>query len=61
MPEKEQVQETFPRKHWASLYGVSERTLDRAIKSGQLRCYKFGRAVRISKAQFDAYLATLEA
>ena len=60
MPEKEQVQETFTRKHWAQLHGISARTLDRAIKSGQLRCYKFGRSVRISKAQFESYLASLE-
>lgn len=65
MPDYEQAEfvdeQTFPRKFWASKHHISERTLSRAIAEGRLHCYRFGRAVRISKSQFDKYLASLEA
>ena len=51
----------YPIKHWAKLYGVSERKLRNDISAGKLRCLRFGRAIRISPAQFEAYVSQLEA
>ena len=41
---------------FAELWGVSRRTLQRAIKSGALRIHRIGRLVRISDADAAAFL-----
>lgn len=41
----------------AELLGVSSRTVTRLIQSGDLRAHRVGRAVRISDADLDAFLA----
>jgi excisionase family DNA binding protein len=41
----------------ADLWGVSPRTVQRAIKSGALRAHRIGRLVRISGADAAAFLA----
>lgn len=51
----------YPIVHYAKQYSICERTLRNAVSSGKLRCFKFGRAIRVSPEQFAAYLATLEA
>ena len=39
----------------AESLGLCDRTLRRAIASGELRAYKFGKAVRIRVADLDAW------
>lgn len=36
--------------------GITVRTLYRLIDSGQVAAYKFGRVIRLSQADIDAYL-----
>jgi excisionase family DNA binding protein len=40
----------------AELWEVSERTIQRLIKSGALRCRRIGRMVRIADADADDFL-----
>ena len=64
MPDKQMLEhieeQAFPRKFWAERYHISERTLSRAIADGRLRCLRFGKAVRITPAQFAAFVEALE-
>ncbi|WP_183267499.1 helix-turn-helix domain-containing protein [Acidocella aromatica] len=41
----------------AELLGLSLATVRRAIRNGELRVHRFGRAVRISRESFETYIA----
>lgn len=48
--------EAHPVAWWADRLDVNPKTLRRAIERGDLRCYRIGRAVRISEEQISAFL-----
>ena len=60
-PTMTEQRSAYPITHWAKQYGISERKLRNDIAAGKLHCFKFGRAIRISDAQFGEYLQGLEA
>lgn len=49
------------RKQVAKRLLISERSVDRMIKAGELRAHKFGGQVRISEEDFLAYVASTRA
>lgn len=46
----------YTRKEVAKNLNISQRSVDRLILTGQLKAYKIGRSVRISKEQLDDFL-----
>lgn len=46
---------------YAERYDLCDRTLWRAIANGDLKCIRFGRAVRITPEQWRAYIERGEA
>jgi excisionase family DNA binding protein len=50
----------LPRKEAARALSLSVRTLDRAIKRGDLRAKKYGTRVLIPSAEIDRYLRELD-
>lgn len=57
---KEQV-ESYPLAFYAEHNHISIRTLWRAIANGDLKCIRFGRAVRVTPEQWRAYIERGEA
>lgn len=57
---------TFDHSNWRSVNEVAEilglctRTIYREIKQGNLRCLRFGRAIRITDSQLDEFLKSRE-
>ena len=41
----------------ADALGVSPKTVSRRIKTGELRCHRIGRQIRISDEDFRSYIA----
>lgn len=41
---------------WGDRLDVAPKTIYRAIERGDLRCYRIGRAVRITEEQISSYL-----
>ena len=52
---KADVDNWFSVKEVAARLKISERSIRRWIACGQLRAHKFGRAVRISKAELEIF------
>jgi len=51
----------YPIRYWAERYGLSERYLYNAVAAGRLHCLRFGRAIRVSPAQFARFIESVEA
>lgn len=47
-------------KEIAERLGTCTRTVYREIQSGNLRCLRIGRAIRVTDAQFAEYVASRE-
>ncbi|MBM81274.1 MAG: hypothetical protein CMJ78_11870 [Planctomycetaceae bacterium] len=45
----------------AKLLSVSERTVWQLVKNGQLKAFRIGRSVRISRHELDAFIQRREA
>lgn len=46
----------YPVDQWAASLNVNPRTLYRAIERGDLRCYRIGRAIRVTRDQIIDFL-----
>lgn len=59
-------EENTPLPRWLKITGVTDQTclsrstVNREIKAGRLKAVKVGRALRISEAELQKYMASLE-
>lgn len=61
MPTATEQLEAHPVTFYAERYDISVRTIWRAIANGDLKCLRFGRAVRVTPEQWRAYIERGEA
>ncbi|HEY3416125.1 MAG TPA: helix-turn-helix domain-containing protein [Armatimonadota bacterium] len=53
----EQAKEFYTIKELAALLAVTEQTVYRLMRRGELPYYKFGRATRFRRSDVEAYIA----
>jgi excisionase family DNA binding protein len=54
----EKIQQmAFNRREAAQYLGIAEKTLDKALQSGEIKFRRIGKAMLISKVELDRFLA----
>lgn len=56
-PKSNEVQPAFTRQDACRLIGCSLPTLDALLHSGQIKSFKIGRSVRVTRDSLETYLA----